>query len=293
MHNTLKGSGVALVTPFTPSKDVDYPALKRILEHTENHVDYWVIHGTTGESVTLDATEKTKTLDFIREHNPRNLPLVYGLGGCNTQVILDSFKSMNLEGITAILSVTPYYNRPSQAGLLKHYETVADASPLPIILYNVPGRTSTNIEYETTLKLAEHPNIIGIKEASGNMPQIIKIAQKKPSDFLLISGDDLLTLPMISVGCCGVISVLANAIPELFARTVNYALNQDFKSASELLFRWRDLNGMMYLEGSPAGVKHLLQVIGVCDNTVRLPLTEPSAQLQYEIATEYEKVINQ
>ncbi len=290
MYDILKGTGVALVTPFTSTGDVDFEALERLLQHTDRHVNYRVVHGTTGESVTTTPTEKAQIFAFVRQHNPKKLPLVYGLGGYHTQAILESFKHIDLEGVTAILSVAPYYNKPTQEGLFRHYQVVADASPVPVILYNVPGRTVTNISAETTLKLAQHPNIIGIKEASGNLNQVIEIAKGKPDDFLLISGDDLLTIPMISVGCCGVISVLANGIPELFCQTIQQALEGDFGAAAESLFRWKKLNNMMYYEGNPAGIKQLLQTIGVCRHTVRLPLAEVSEQLQLEIAQEYEKL---
>jgi len=290
MYDILKGTGVALVTPFTAEGTVDFEGLQRLLQHTDDHITYRVIHGTTGESVTTTPSEKKEIFEFIRSNNPNNLPLVYGLGGNNTQVVLDGLKNTDLEGVTAILSVAPYYNKPTQEGLFRHYTAIADASPLPIILYNVPGRTVANISAETTLRLAEHPNIIGVKEASGNLNQIIEISRHKPDDFLLISGDDLLTVPMMSVGCCGVISVLANAVPEIFTQTINAALEGDFKTASELLFRWKKLNNMMYYEGNPGGVKHLLKIMGVCENTVRLPLAEISEKLQEEIAEEYKNL---
>lgn len=282
----LIGTGVALVTPFDKEKNIDYQALEKLLIHTYakgKGVDYWVVMGTTGESVTLTKEEKQQVLDFVKEHNPAQLPIVYGIGGNDTQALLQQFKNTNLEGVDAILSVSPAYNKPSQRGIVAHYQALADASPLPLILYNVPGRTSSNVSAETTLQLAEHPNIIATKEASGNLEQCAKIAQYKPDDFLLISGDDMLTIPMIALGGQGVISVMANAFPVIFQDMVKNALEGNFEAARKALFKLTALNPLMYEESNPVGVKQALALQEVCSNEVRLPLLNASPELQEKI----------
>jgi 4-hydroxy-tetrahydrodipicolinate synthase len=281
IQERLKGTGVALVTPFTKDLAVDYNGLKKLLDFVlDGGVDYLVINGTTAESVTTSAEEKKQILQTIKEHVNGRVPLVYGLGGNNTQELLNSFATTDLNGVDAILSVSPYYNKPSQQGIYQHYVAIADASPVPVILYNVPGRTGSNVTSETTLKLAAHPNIVAIKEASGNLEQCMAIAKHKPADFLLISGDDVLTLPMISIGAVGVISVLANAFPEKFSTMIRHGLNYDFAKASELLYDFVDINPLMYEEGNPVGVKALLERFGVCEPAVRMPLVEASAGLR-------------
>lgn len=284
IQERLKGTGVALVTPFTKDLAVDYNGLTKLLDFVlDGGVDYIVINGTTAESVTTTSEEKKQILQKIKEHVNGRVPLVYGLGGNNTQELVNSFATTDLNGIEAILSVSPYYNKPSLQGIYQHYVAVADASPVPVILYNVPGRTGSNVTSETTLKLAAHPNIIGIKEASGNLEQCMAIAKHKPADFMLISGDDMLTVPMISFGGVGIISVLANAFPEKFSNMTRNALNGDYKKASELLFDFVDINGLMYEEGNPVGVKVLLERFGVCEDAVRMPLVEASAGLRDRI----------
>ncbi|WP_162426177.1 4-hydroxy-tetrahydrodipicolinate synthase [Pontibacter pudoricolor] len=281
IQERLKGTGVALVTPFTKDLAVDYNGLKKLLDFVlDGGVDYLVINGTTAESVTTTAEEKKQILQTIKEHVNGRVPLVYGLGGNNTQELLNSFATTDLNGIDAILSVSPYYNKPSQQGIYQHYVAIADASPVPVILYNVPGRTGSNVTAETTLKLAAHPNIVAIKEASGNLEQCMAIAKHKPADFMLISGDDVLTLPMISIGAVGVISVLANAFPEKFSNMIRHGLNYDFAKASQLLYDFVDINPLMYEEGNPVGVKALLERFGVCEPAVRMPLVEASAGLR-------------
>src|SRR6267142_2031476 len=203
------GTGVALVTPFHQDGSIDFSSLKKLLVHTSAGVDYFVVMGTTGESATLAKEKKKEILQFVIKNNPKKLPLVYGIGGNNTAAVLEEIEYTNFKGISAILSVSPYYNKPSQEGIRRHFKKIADASPLPVILYNVPGRTSSNLTSETTLKLAQNKNIVGIKEASGNLEQGMKIARSKSKDFLLISGDALLTLPLYAIGGVGVISVLA------------------------------------------------------------------------------------
>ena len=276
---------MALVTPFTKELAVDYEALQKLLDFVlEGNVNYLVINGTTAESSTTTSTEKAELLEFIKEYVKGQVALVYGLGGNNTQQLIENFAATDLEGITAILSVSPAYNKPSQQGIYQHFLQIAEASPVPVLLYNVPGRTGSNMTADTTLKLALHENIIGIKEASGSMEQCMAIAKHKPDDFMLISGDDMLTVPMISIGAEGAISVLANAFPDKFSNMVQYALNGDFKAATELLFDFVDINPLMYEEGNPVGVKVLLERFGVCAASVRLPLVEASAGLRDRIA---------
>lgn len=280
----LEGTGVALVTPFNEKNEVDFQALKKLIRHTAKGVDYYVVMGTTGESATVTAAEKKSILRFVIENNSARLPVVYGIGGNNTQSVLDTIKETDFKGVDAVLSVSPYYNKPSQAGIISHFQTIADACPVPVILYNVPGRTSSNLTAETTLKLAAHPNIIGIKEASGNIEQCMKIARDKPKDFLLISGDDLLTVVLYSMGARGVISVLANAFPEIFYKVKEAAFVGQFVKASQQLFRLMELNTLMYEEGNPVGIKQLLSEMGICSRYVRLPLVPASDSLSERIA---------
>lgn len=281
IQEKLRGTGVALITPFTKEQAVDYEALRKLLDFVlDGGVNYIVVNGTTGENVTTTATEKVEILRQIKQHVNGRVPLVYGIGGNNTQQVLESLQTTDLEGIAAILSVSPYYNKPSQQGIYQHYLQIANASPVPVLLYNVPGRTGSNISGETTVKLAAHENIIGTKEASGNLEQCMYIAKHKPKDFMLISGDDLLTVPMVSFGTEGVISVLANAFPGKFSRMVQLALDGQAKEAADLLLSFVDINPLMYEEGNPVGVKAVLERFGVCTAQVRLPLVEASAGLK-------------
>jgi 4-hydroxy-tetrahydrodipicolinate synthase len=277
--NKLIGTGVALVTPFLPDGKIDYPALKKLLKHTAKGVDYYVVMGTTGEVATLDKEEKKSVLSFILQNNDAKLPVVYGIGGNNTADVLKQIEETDFRGVTALLSVSPYYNKPSQSGIEEHFKAVADASPVPVILYNVPGRTGSNLLASTTLALAKHPNIIGIKEASGNMEQCMKIAAEAPKDFLLISGDDMLTVPLYAIGAKGVISVLANAYPVTFKKMKEFAFANNYTKASKALFTLLDINGPMYEEGNPVGVKQLLVELNVVKPFVRLPLVPASASL--------------
>ncbi|OKL39608.1 4-hydroxy-tetrahydrodipicolinate synthase [Pontibacter flavimaris] len=281
IQDKLRGTGVALVTPFTKEYAVDYDALRKLLDFVlDGGVDYLVINGTTAESATTTAAERAKVLQQVKEHVSGRVPLVYGLGGNNTQELLISIAETNLEGITAILSVSPYYNKPSQQGIYQHFVQVANASPVPVILYNVPGRTGSNMSGETTVKLASHDNIIAIKEASGNLEQCMYIAKHKPEDFMLISGDDLLAVPMTTFGAQGVISVLANAFPGKFSNMVRHALGGNYQEASALLLSFADVNPLMYEESNPVGVKAVLERFGVCTAQVRLPLVEASPGLK-------------
>lgn len=283
----LYGTGVALVTPFQKNGDVDFDALKKLLDHTAKGVNYYVVMGTTGESATVSLEEKSAILDFVKQNNPKKLPIVYGIGGNNTSEVVNQINATDLKGVSALLSVSPYYNKPSQEGIIQHFTMVAAVSPVPVILYNVPGRTASNLTAETILRLAADPNIIGVKEASGNIEQCMRIARKAPKDFILISGDDLLTAPLMAIGGVGVISVLANALPVLFRSMTDAALKKDFKTASEETFKLLDINGPMYEEGNPAGIKYLLELMKICKRYTRLPVVPPSAGLEQKIKAAY------
>jgi 4-hydroxy-tetrahydrodipicolinate synthase len=279
----LYGTGVALVTPFTESLDVDYKSLKKLMRHTAKGVDYFVVMGTTGESPTCSHDEKRRILEFVKENNEKNLPIVYGIGGNNTSEVINSLREADLNGVDAILSVSPYYNKPSQQGIIDHYNAVADNSPVPVILYNVPGRTGSNILADTTLRLADHDNILGTKEASGSLEQCMKIAKYAPKNFMLISGDDMLTVPLYAVGSKGVISVLANAFPVIFRKMKDFAFAGNFQKASQEQFKILEINGPMYEEGNPVGVKYVLSKLGICGEAVRQPMAVASANLKTKI----------
>ena len=291
MFSKFKGVGVALVTPFTAEGKVDYKALGRLLKFTaDGGVDYFVVHGTTGESFTTTPEEKAEILKFILKNNSRELPIVYGLGGNNTQSIIKELKSLDLSGVDAILSVSPAYCLPTQEGIYQHYLALADAAPKPIILYNVPGRTGKNITAETTLRLAQHKNIIGIKEACKEFGQSIEIARSKPHDFLLISGDDMLTVPLVSIGGVGVISVMANALPSIFCRMVHKALEGNQEQARQALFKITALNNLLYCEANPVGIKQALKEAGICEPFVRLPLLKASNGLVADLKDALTKI---
>ncbi len=279
--NAFKGTGVALVTPFLEDQQVDYPSLERLINHViAGGVDYLVVLGTTGESATLTASEKTKVLKACVEYNKGRVPLMLGLGGNATQKLIDEIEQTDFYGVAGLLSVSPYYNKPTQEGIIAHYRALADASPVPLVLYNIPGRTMSNLSSATTLALSHHPNIVGIKEASGNLEQCMQIAASMPKDFLLLSGDDLLTKPMQSIGGSGVISVLANALPATFKTLVEGNESSSQLAAYSLL----KLNGLMYEEGNPVGIKNLLLHLGIIQtDQVRLPLLRASQGLSEKI----------
>ncbi len=288
----LTGTGVALVTPFTENLEVDFDALKALLQFTATEgVDYFVVSGTTGESATTTDNEKAQILQFVKDNNPHQLPIIYGLGGNDTRKLVEDLKQIDLGGVDAILSVSPAYNKPTQEGIFRHYILFADNSPVPVILYNVPGRTASNITADTTLRLAAHPNIIGIKEASGNMQQCMEIANQKPEIFLLISGDDLLTPALMGAGAVGVISVLANAFPSIFKKMVHEALQENFIEANKMAFSLLRINNLMYQEGNPTGIKEVLRQMKLCKNPVRLPLLEASEGLKTIISKELNTLI--
>ncbi len=270
----LKGMGVALVTPFRHDNSIDFPALSRVINRLiERETDYLVVLGTTGETPTLFAEEQAQIRDFVRQTVQGRVPLVLGVGGNHTQAIVNNLLKIDLSGFEAILSVVPYYNKPSQEGLYQHYKAISQTSPLPVILYNVPGRTGVNMTAETTLRLAkEFPNIIGIKEASGNFVQIEEIIKNKPDDFEVISGDDGITYPLMTLGAVGVISVIGNAFPKEFGRMVRLCLEGKFEEALPIHFRFTELFNLMFIDGNPAGVKCALNALGIIENVLRLPL---------------------
>lgn len=275
----LYGTGVALVTPFDANGQIDFAALHKLLAFTAEGVDYWVVNGTTGESPVLSKEERKKLLAFVKENNPKKLPIVWGMGGNHTQELVAQIIETDWSGVAAVLSVSPYYNKPSQEGIFRHYTAVADACPVPVLLYNVPGRTGSNISGATTVRLAAHPNIIGTKDASGDFEQYTYIAKNAPKGFLLISGDDMLTVPLIAIGGKGVISVLANAFPVSFAQMTRAALQGNFAEAAQIMYSFADINGLLYKEGNPTGIKYVLSRLGICKPHLRLPNVPPSEEL--------------
>ena len=281
----IKGTGVALVTPFNNDKSVDYKGLENLLNYVINGgVNYLVLMGTTGESTTLSKTERIEVVDFCKKINNGRLPIVLGIGGNNTMQVVADIKAANLENVDAILSVSPAYNKPSQEGIYQHYKMISESSPLPIIVYNVPGRTSSNISAATTVRLAtDFKNIVGVKEASGDMDQIMKILKNKPADFVVLSGDDGLTLPMIHMGAEGVISVIGQSHPKDFSDMVSFGLSGNKKLANQIHYKLYDFYGPLYAEGNPVGVKACLEMLGICKAVVRLPLVEASNTIKNEL----------
>lgn len=280
------GTGVALVTPFKSDKSVDYISLEKLVNHVINGgVEYLVVMGTTAENPTLSAIEKNSIIKFIVEKNAGSVPIVLGAGAADTHAVIDNINKADLTGIDAILSVTPYYNKPNQQGLFEHFSAIAKSCPLPIIMYNVPGRTGVNMTSATTLKLANtHKNIIAIKEASGNIEQIMEIIEKKPSHFEVISGDDAITLPLIAIGCIGVISVVANSMTKDFSDMVRLSLAGKYNEAKTLHYKLLEFSRLIFAEGSPAGVKYALTLQGIIENHLRLPLVPISKELEEKIS---------
>jgi len=292
MYKKLKGTGVALVTPFHKDGSIDFKCFGNLIEHViKNKVDYLVVLGTTGESATLTKDEKRAIIGFVVEVTDGRVPVVLGLGGNNTQEVINCIKSYDFEGVDAVLSVSPYYNKPSQKGLYQHYKIIADASSVPVILYNVPGRTAVNISAETCLRLAyDVEGIIGIKEASGDLEQCMQIIKNKPENFLVISGDDALTLPLISIGADGVISVVANAFPHQFSDMVYHALRGNLRIAREMHYKLIDIIDALFVEGNPAGIKAALEITNICANHLRLPLTTVSRATHNKLASLIEEM---
>lgn len=276
----LIGTGTALITPFNNDHSIDFDALSRIIEQQiAGGTNYFVMLGTTGESATLSNEEKSAVVSHIKKVNAGRLPLVLGVGGNNTSSVVEQLKSLDTEGLTAILSVSPYYNKPNQQGIIYHYTEVANASPLPVILYNVPGRTGSNMTASTQLELAKHPNIAATKEASGNMEQVMSILKDKPADFLVISGDDALTFPILACGGSGVISVINHIFPRTFSGMVKSALQGDIISARAAHERVLESSIAIFADGSPGGIKTMLNEKQLCGTAVRPPLWQVNAQV--------------
>lgn len=288
----LRGLGIALVTPFNDKKEIDYPALERVLDHVLGHgADYLVVLGTTGETPALFPEEKEDIRKFIRQYVGSRVPLVLGLGGNSTMGVVKELQDTDLSGFSAILSVVPYYNKPSQEGLRAHFRAVSEASPLPVVLYNVPGRTGVNMTAKTTLAIAEEcRNVIGIKEASGNFPQIEEIIKNKRSDFQVISGDDSITYPLMTLGAEGVISVIGNAYPAEFGKMVRLCLEGKYAEALPIHFRFTEMFNLLFVDGNPAGVKCALNALGLIDNELRLPLVPTRLETYEKIHNLMEKL---
>lgn len=288
--NQFKGAGVALVTPFSADMSIDFPALRQLVrEQIAGGTNFLVVQGTTGESPTLTSDEKLKVLETVQEENNGQLPIVYGVGGNNTMAVAEAFSKIPA-GVDGILSVAPYYNKPIQRGFVAHYKAIAQATDLPIIMYNVPGRTGSNMLAETTLELAEVKNIVAMKEASGNMEQIMEIIRCKPANFLLLSGDDALTMPLIAAGADGVISVVANSFPKQFSQMVAASLKGDLATARKLHYDLLPITKLFFTEGNPGGVKIALEELGWMAPHMRLPLVQVSDNLRTAIQQETKKL---
>lgn len=285
MMKKFKGTGVAVVTPFKNDSSIDFAAMGRIIEHLiKGGVNYIVLMGTTGEASTLSKDEKKALTSYVVDAVDKRVPLVIGIGGNNTSEIISCIRHYDFEGVDAILSVTPYYNRPSQRGIYQHFRQIATCSPVPVILYNVPSRTSCNMLPETCLELAKDcENIIGVKEASGSIEHVYKILKDKPENFMVISGNDMDVLPVIAAGGAGVISVLANAFPADWTEMVNQALKYNFRSAREIQFKYLEMIELLFIDGSPSGVKAMMSNLNLCQNNLRLPLVPVNRSIQSRI----------
>lgn len=293
-HERFRGTGVALVTPFKNNGSIDWEDLEKIIEHViAGGVEYLVSLGTTGESVTLSDDEQRQVLDFTIKINRGRLPLVAGVfGGNNTAALVEKINNFNFEGIDALLSSNPAYNKPGQEGIFQHYMELAEVSPRPIIIYNVPSRTASNMNAETTLRLANSSDkFLGVKEASDDIYQVMKIIKGKPKNFLVLSGDDFITLPLIAAGGDGVISVIANTLPRPFTDMVRAALRQDMPTAQQLNMKLLELYKLLFIEGNPVGVKAALELQGLCGRGVRLPLVPMTEQGVHQVMAELEKVL--
>jgi 4-hydroxy-tetrahydrodipicolinate synthase len=291
-YNKFKGTGVAIVTPFLPSGAIDFEAFERILEHLiGGRADYIVLLGTTGESPTVSKPEKKVLIEFAVKKIHKRVPLVVGIGGNSTSDVVLAIHGTPMKGVDGILSVCPYYSKPQQEGIFQHFKTIAEASPVPVILYTVPGRTASNISAATTLRLARKcQNIVGIKEASANFDQIFQVIKNKPEDFLVISGDDTITMPLIAAGADGVISVTANAYPAEFSQMVRSSLNGDFQTARSLHYRLIDFSNALFSDGSPSGIKAALSVKNLCNNVLRLPLVPVKDEVFNNIEQQIAKI---
>ena len=291
--NPFVGTGVALITPFNEDYPVDYKTLENIVEFTlSNGADFLVALGTTSEAPVLTQEEKADVLKTIIKTANHRCPIMLGMGGNNTMSLIDSIKNQDFKGVDGILSVVPYYNKPNQRGMKAHFEAVADNSPVPVVLYNVPGRVGVNLQSSTCVELAKHPNIVAVKEASGNLQQIMEILRDKPDDFDLLSGDDGITQPMMALGAKGVISVAANGYPEMFCKMVTAMLNDDSETALKLHYKMLKMNNLIFADGNPAGIKSLMSSRNLCKNILRLPLVTANDNVQADIKRELELMGN-
>jgi 4-hydroxy-tetrahydrodipicolinate synthase len=291
---SLIGTGVALITPFKKDLSVDTEALTNIVHYQiDNGIDYLVVLGTTAETATLTSEEKELVIKTIIKANNKRLPLVLGVGGNNTHQVVEELKTRNLSDFTAILSVSPYYNKPTQEGIYQHFKAIAEASPISIILYNVPGRTASNMLPSTVLRLAnDFKNIVAIKEAAGDIVQAMKLIQHKPDGFLVISGDDMVTLPMVLAGGAGVISVIGEGFPKQFSAMVRLGLERKVDEAYQIHYQVADAIDMIFEQGNPAGIKEVFHVLGLCENTLRLPLVNVNEDLANRIRQTVKKIVN-
>lgn len=291
MNHPFKGAGVALVTPFTEENKIDFDALGKVIDNqVKGGMDYLVALGTTAETPTLSAEEKREVVRFVKK-NSADLPVVVGMGGNDTRKIIKQIDKFDFDGVAGLLIVTPYYNKPSQEGMFRHYSAIAKASPVPIILYNVPSRTGVNLEYETVVRLAEASDkFVAVKEASGILSQITRINKYTPDHFSVISGDDVLALPIISIGGIGVISVIANALPDKLSSLIHLALDGKYNEARELHFELIDLFKLLFKEGNPGGIKALMHMQGTIQNELRIPLHRISDETYNEIKEAYSKL---
>ena len=291
--NRFKGTGIALITPFKDDYSVDVEALIRIVQHViSGGADFLVALGTTSEAPTLTAEEKQLVVNTILKANNKRLPVLLGLGGNNTQAVIDSIRRQDFTGIDGILSVVPYYNKPNQRGLQAHFETIADNSPVPVVVYNVPGRVGVNLQAATSVALGKHPNIIAVKEASGNLQQIMEILRDKPDDFDVLSGDDAITQPLMALGAQGVISVAANAYIKPFSQMMKAQREGRVNEALRLHYAMLRMNQLIFADGNPAGIKSLMHHIGLCQNVLRLPLVEANENVQEAIKNEWNSLKN-
>ena len=286
-----KGTGIALITPFNEDKSVDFGSLKRIVNHViDGGADFLVALGTTSEAPTLTAGEKKQVVDTILKANAGRLPVLLGMGGNNTQAVIDAIKAQDFTDIQGILSVVPYYNKPNQRGMKAHFEAIADASPVPVIVYNVPGRVGVNLQAATCVELAKHPNIIAVKEASGNLQQIMEILRDKPAGFDVLSGDDGITQPLMALGATGVISVAANAYIKPFSRMMRALKEGRADEALELHYAMMRMNQLIFADGNPAGIKCLMSHMGLCKNVLRLPLVTANEKVEADIIEEWKQL---
>ena len=288
MKQPFKGTGIALITPFNEDRSVDFASLERIVNHViDGGADFLVALGTTSEAPTLTAEEKKQVVDTILQANNGRLPILLGMGGNNTQAVVEAIQNHDFHGIDGILSVVPYYNKPNQRGMKAHFTAIADASPVPVILYNVPGRVGVNLQASTCVELAGHPNIIAVKEASGNLQQIMEILRDKPAGFEVLSGDDGITQPLMALGATGVISVAANAYIQPFSRMMKAMREGRAEEALELHYAMLRMNQLIFADGNPAGIKCLMSHMGLCKNVLRLPLVAVNEKVETDIIEEW------